>query len=87
MRHNAKINLIFLILFTLLFSGCGIFKKSSAEKAMAEEQKIGQANAKEMQDAEKAHYKRQPAETRKMMKKSRKSSGKLNNPKRHSSFK
>ena len=82
MKQRIKINLLFLILFTVVFSGCGIFKKSSVEKAMSEERKIGQANAKEIQDAEKAHYKRQPSVTRKMMKNSKKSSGKLNKSKR-----
>ena len=80
--HRTKINLIFLFLFTMLLSGCGIFKKSSADKAMAKERKEMQAGAKEMQAAEKAHYKRQPNETRKMMKKSKKMSKELNRSKR-----
>ncbi|NTW23102.1 MAG: hypothetical protein HGA37_00270 [Lentimicrobium sp.] len=55
-----------------------MLKPSSRDKAMANERNEQKAAAREIRAVEKAHYKAQPPETRKMMKKSRKSSRKLN---------
>jgi len=87
MVHRTKINLILLFLIAILLGGCGIFKKSTKDKAMADERKQDQAYAKEMRKLEEAHYKNQPPDTKKMMKRTQRRSGKLNKRKRHSSLK
>ncbi|PKP03081.1 MAG: hypothetical protein CVU14_02415 [Bacteroidetes bacterium HGW-Bacteroidetes-9] len=71
MKTYTKINLIFIILFTFLVSSCSLIKPSSRDKAMASERRDNKAAAKEMKALEKAHFKNQPPDTRKMMKKSK----------------
>ncbi len=78
MFRSAKIILFFIIISVIALSGCSLLKPSSRDKAMANEQSEQKAASREMQAMEKAHYKAQPPETRKMMKQSRKSSKKLN---------
>ncbi|MBK6344471.1 MAG: hypothetical protein IPN08_11380 [Bacteroidales bacterium] len=78
----AKIRLIFFILFAIYLGGCNLLKPSSRDKAMAEERKKEKESAREIQAMEKAHYKAQPADTRKMMKKSYREAKKLNRSKR-----
>ncbi|KAF0196943.1 MAG: hypothetical protein FD166_2221 [Bacteroidetes bacterium] len=82
MVKYAKIRLILFILFTIYLGGCNLLKPSSRDKAMADERRKEKESAKEIQAMEKAHYKAQPADTRKMMKKSYRKASKLNRPKR-----
>lgn len=84
MLRSAKIILFSVILSTIpvCFSGCGLLKPSTKDKAMADERRNEKAAFNEMKAKEKAHYKAQPAETRKMMKKSLKESKKLNRSKK-----
>ncbi len=77
LRSKTK-NLLLIVLTTIFLSGCSLLKPSSREKAMDNERNEQKAAASEMKAMEKAHYKAQTRETRKMMKQSRKSSKKLN---------
>lgn len=82
MKRYAKINLIFIILFTFSVSSCSLIIPSSHDKAMATERRDNKAAAKEMKALEKAHFKNQPPDTRKMMKKSKRKAKKRNNLKK-----
>ncbi len=70
-------------LLSMVFIGysCSVLKKSKAEQAqISEEKDIAKANS-EMRALQKAHYKRQAPDTKKMMKRSKKHSRKLNKAK------
>jgi hypothetical protein len=81
MFRSAKIYLFFIIA-AITFSGCGLLKPSSRDKAMAKERSEQRAAVRETEALGKAHYKAQTRETRKMMKQSRKDSKKLNKAKK-----
>jgi hypothetical protein len=83
MHRRTKIGLLLIIPTTMILSGCSMLKPSSREKAMDNERNEQKAAASEMKAMEKAHYKAQTRETRKMMKQSRKSSKKLNKVKKN----
>lgn len=71
-----------LLIFGLIsLSGCGIVKRSKAEKAEVNEDNEIAIAAKELKARQKAHYKMQPRDTKKMMKRSKKKVKKLNRPK------
>lgn len=65
-----------------LSGACNLIKSGSREKAMAAERQKEKASVKEFEAREKAHYRSQPAATRKMMKKSYRQAEKLNRAKR-----
>lgn len=70
------------MLLLLTLGGCSILKKSKVEKSeISEERAISEANA-ELRAGQKAHYKRQAPDTKKMMKRSKKHARKLNRAKR-----
>lgn len=78
MFRIAKINLFIILISFIALCGCSFLKPSSRDKAMANERSEQKAAAREMQEMEKAHYKAQTRNTRKMMKQSLKSSKKIN---------
>jgi hypothetical protein len=61
---------------------CASLRKSEAEKVNSELQKADVQARAEVKKMEKAHYKKQPRETRKMMKRSKRMSKKLNKQRR-----
>jgi hypothetical protein len=78
----AKIKLIFIFFLTFLLGSCSLLKPGSRERAMANERRNEKESAREIQAMEKAHFKAQTAETRKMMKRSHRKAEKLNRAKR-----
>ena len=82
MRITAKIRLISFMMLLFLSGACNLIRPSSRDKAMAAERQKEKAVAKEFEAREKAHYKSQPGNTRKMMKQSRRQAEKLNRAKR-----
>lgn len=79
---QVRLGFVFLFSFFVL-SSCSLLKKATdeekAEKQVQEEDKAFMA---EIKKKEKAHYKMQPKETKKMMKRSKRASKKLNRPRK-----
>lgn len=82
----AWMGLVRIIFVTLILGissvSCSVLRKTEAERAdikMQQEQKQAAVEAEKLREA---HYKRQPKETRKMMKRSKKISNKLNKKRR-----
>lgn len=70
-------NVLFLIfsamLLTLLISSCGILPgRSSRDRALKEQEMLDRKAASDLNARKKAHYKNQPKNTSKMMRKSQK---------------
>lgn len=72
-----KLPFAFLILLMLSFSSCSVFQKSSRQKMEKKEAADNRSAEAEMKKIEKAHFKKQSPETKKMMKRSKKHSKKL----------
>lgn len=70
------------IVIILTFNSCSILQRSDAAKAEKKMESQMKGADKELEGLKKAHYKRQHQETKKMIKKTRRKSDKLNNPKR-----
>jgi len=68
------------ILCSLLLGSCSIFKKSEVDKAEATEKQEINAFDAEIRKRQKAHYKMQNREAKKMMKRSMRKSKRLNRP-------
>lgn len=83
MHIRTKI-ISFVLTFMILFvaGGCAMIKKSKVEKAeISEAKEIAKANT-ELRARQKAHYKRQSPDTKKMMKRSKRHAKKLNRVKK-----
>jgi hypothetical protein len=77
--RGLKISIVAL-LCSLMLGSCSIFRKSAVDKAeVSEKQEINAFDA-EIRKRQKAHYKMQTREAKKMMKRSMKKSKKLNRP-------
>lgn len=66
------------IISTLSLSSCSLFKKSTAEKAEVEQEDLGKAADAELRKREKEHYQMQTREAKKMMKKTKRTSKRIN---------
>lgn len=82
MNRRTKIRLIPGLLLMASLSGCVFVKHSSRDKALEEQHRQDVQAEHELKDLEKAHFRNQSPDTRKMMKKSKKDSKKLNRKKR-----
>jgi|GEM_PF-2363849 len=82
----ARMSLLRIFIVTLILGissvSCSALRKTEAEQADLRMQKEQKEAAVEAEKLREAHYKRQPKETRKMMKRSKKMSNKLNKKRR-----
>ena len=80
MKRNIT---VFLLVLSLFISGsCSLLKKTEEEKATIEQKEAEQSFQKDIEKREVAHYKMQTKETKKMMKRIKRASKKLNEPRR-----
>lgn len=67
-----------ILLSTFLITSCSLLKKSKAEKAEVEQEDLGQAADAELRKREKEHWQMQTREAKKMMKKTKRTSKRIN---------
>lgn len=75
--------IIFLLAISSIFSGsCSLLKKTEEEQAQVKLEESEKSFQIELKKREAAHYKMQTKETKKMMKRSKRASKKINRPRR-----
>lgn len=80
MKRNIIVFL--LVLSSFIPGSCSLLKKTEEEQAKIEQKESEQSFQKDLQKREVAHYKMQTKETKKMLKRMKRASKKLNEPRR-----